>query len=152
MRKFSIALVTGFGLLLCALPQTAHAEDKLQPGQWRSVETVQEMVNPVLSPAVIARRKAKPAEVSYCVRSESIQELIIGKDAGGLCSGEATISGGKISALRSCTSGLGKGIRKITGTYTATKIETDRETQQESPKGEMRSKTHVVSERIGECP
>lgn len=137
--------------MLYALPQTAYADDKLQPGQWRTVETVLEMTNPLLSQEMIAQRKAKPSDVSYCVRSESIQEMIVGKDAGGRCQGDIAIAGGKISASRTCTTGLGKAIRKITGTYIATKVETERETQQDLPGGTMHSRLHVVSERIGEC-
>lgn len=140
--------------VLCAGLVAALAADnsaKIQPGQWRTTETVIEMNNPMMSAELIARRKAKPAVVEYCVRSDDLRELLVGSDRGGLCEGEVKLTGGRIAVNRTCTTGLGKGTRKIEGTYTAVKTETTRETTQQTPQGPAHSKTHAVSERVGEC-
>ena len=149
--RISRALALSLAACTLALPTLSQADDEIQPGQWRTTETVLEMVNPALSAEAIAKRKAKPTSVEYCVHSSSaLQMLGIGKDSS-LCQGPVDIAKGRISVQRTCTTGLGKGTRKIEGTYSRTKMETVRETNQESPKGPMHSKLKVASERIGEC-
>ena len=132
----------------------AAPDAKIQPGQWRSTDTVIELSNSTMSADLIARRKSKPAVLEYCVRSDDIAAMLgVGSDKMGLCSGAINIAGGKISILRNCMTGLGKGTRKIEGTYTMTRVDTLREVTQDMPSGApSHSKTHVVSERIGECP
>ena len=137
--------------LACTLAVPALADDEIQPGQWRTTETVVEMVNPALSAEAIAKRKAAPRSVEYCVRSSSIQELLAVSDKSSLCQGPVDIAKGKISVQRTCTTGLGKGTRKIEGSYSRTKMVTVKESTQESPQGPVRSKMMVMSERIGEC-
>jgi Protein of unknown function (DUF3617) len=143
--------MTSAALLVMSAPATAADTAKIQPGQWRTSDTVIEMTNPALSPEMIAQRKAKPAVVEYCVRSDDLRELLVGKDKLGLCDGSVSFDSGRISIARTCTTGLGKSTRKIEGTYTATKTDTMREAKMDTPNGPMSSKTHVVSERIGEC-
>lgn len=142
-------------LLACALSTLpAHgsaADDAIQPGQWRTTEEVVEMVNPMLPPATIARRKSTPMTVEYCVRSSSVQDLMVGKDKAARCEGAIDIAKGRISVQRVCSTGLGKGTRKIDGTYSPTRIEIVQESDQETPKGRMHSKARVLSERIGDC-
>jgi hypothetical protein len=89
--------------------------------------------------------------VKFCVKSASLREMLVGTDKAGLCSGEVTIAKGKISGSRSCTTGLGKGTRTIEGTYSATSVDTQRETTQDTPKGPAHTKSHIVSTRIGNC-
>ena len=146
------ATTTAIGAEAKSPASSAYASTaKIQPGQWRTLDTMIEMTNPLMSPDLIARRKSKPASVEYCVRSDDLRELILGKDKAGLCDGEMTFSAGRIAGSRTCTSGLGKATRKIEGTYSAVKTDTMRETTQETPKGVAHTKSHVVSERIGEC-
>ena len=148
MRTTKAAVAWGLVLFLALTARPAIAAGaKIQPGQWRTTETVIEMTNPLLPPEVVARRKAKPAVVDYCVRSDSLEELLVGKDARGLCKGEVKIENGRIAVDRTC----GSGSRKIEGTYTAVKIETLRESRMQTPQGELHSKLRVVSERVGEC-
>jgi hypothetical protein len=109
------------------------------------------MVNPMLSPEVIKMRKSNPTTVEYCVRSSSLQALIVGKDAGGTCEGPIDIGKGKISTQRTGSTGLGKSTRKIKGTYTPTRIETTREAAMDTPTGPSHSKVKVLSERLGDC-
>ena len=137
---------------LATLPSRSSAtDDAIQPGQWRTKEEVVEMVNPMLPPETIARRKSTPTTVEYCVRSSSIQELVIGKDKAGLCEGAINIAKGHISVQRVCSTGLGKGTRKIEGTYSPTRMETTRESDQQTPQGQAHSKVRVLSERVGDC-
>jgi hypothetical protein len=109
------------------------------------------MTNPMMSAELLARRKAKPAVVEYCVRDDDLRQLLVGSDKAGLCSGDVKIEGGRIAVSRTCKTGLGKGTRKIEGTYTAVKTDTLREATQDTPQGPAHSKSHVVSERIGDC-
>ena len=148
MRTIPATVAVGLIIGLCSLPRPALAAGaKIQPGQWRTTETVLEMTNPLLPPEVVARRKAKPAVVDFCVRSDSLEELLVGRDAGGLCKGEVKIDNGRIAVDRTC----GSGSRKIEGTYTAVKIETLRESRMDTPRGALHSKLRVMSERVGEC-
>jgi hypothetical protein len=149
--RLSRPIAVAFLACAMALPTLSEADDEIQPGQWRTTEVVVEMVNPMLAPELIAKRKAGPIVVEYCVRSSSVLTLLgIGKDSS-LCQGPVDIARGRIAVQRTCTTGLGKGTRKIEGTYSRTRMETARETNQESPQGALHSKTKVVSERIGEC-
>ncbi len=143
--------MTSLALLVISALAAAADTAKIQPGQWRTSDTVIEMTNPALSPEIIAQRKAKPAVVEYCVRSDDLRDLLVGKDQGGRCEGTISFESGRLSIARTCTTGLGKATRKIEGTYTATKTDTMREAKMDTPNGPMSSKTHVVSERIGEC-
>jgi Protein of unknown function (DUF3617) len=140
-------------LALTVASTFAHAADtaKIQPGEWRTTDTVIEMVNPLLSADMIAQRKAKPAVVEYCVRSDDLRTLLVGKDQAGKCEGSISFADGRVSISRTCTTGLGKATRKIEGTYSATKTDTMRESKMDTANGPMSSKTHVVSERIGGC-
>ena len=150
--KFAIFFsMTSVALLVVSAPAVAADTAKIQPGQWRTSDTVIEMTNPALSPEIIAQRKAKPAVVEYCVKSDDLRNLLVGKDQAGKCEGNISFDGGRVSIARTCITGLGKATRKIEGTYTATKTDTMRETKMDTPNGPMSSKTHVVSERIGEC-
>ncbi len=131
---------------------SSQADDTIQPGQWRTKEEVLEMINPLLDPKMIEKRKSKPMTVEFCVSSNSLQALVIGKeDKLGLCNGPIDIGKGKISIQITCTTGLGKSTQKIDGTYTSTKIERTRESITDSPKGQIHTKTRAVLERIGEC-
>jgi len=143
-------VVAGFAMGSGASAQTPP-DAAIQPGQWQSTETVSVMVNPLMTAGQIANRLAKPAVVKFCVKSASLRDMLVGTDKAGLCSGEVAIAKGKISGSRSCTTGLGKGTRTIEGTYSATKVDTQRETTQETPKGAAHTKSHIVSERIGDC-
>lgn len=148
-RNLTLAVLA---CMFTVLPARSNgADDAIQPGQWRTREEVLEMVNPMLSPELIAKRKSSPTTVEYCVRSSSVQELIVGKDKAGLCEGAINIAKGKISVQRVCSTGLGKGTRRIEGTYSPTRMETTRESVQETPQGPMHSKVRVSSERIGDC-
>src|SRR5689334_14258649 len=109
------------------------------------------MENPLMTAGQVANRLAKPAVVKFCVKSASLREMLVGTDKAGLCSGEVTIAKGKISGSRTCTTGMGKGTRKIEGTYTATTVDTQRETTTDTPKGPAHTKSHIVSTRIGNC-
>lgn len=131
---------------------SSQADDTIQQGQWRTREEVLEMVNPLLSPEIIEKRKSTPMTIEFCVRSNSLQALVIGKeDKLGLCNGPIDIGKGKISIQITCTTGLGKSAQKIDGSYTPTKIERTRESTMDSPKGQIHTKTKAVLERIGEC-
>jgi Protein of unknown function (DUF3617) len=151
----ALKLVSGLlaGCLLAAGAAFAQPQSDatIQTGQWQSTETVSEMVNPLMSPTMVANRLAKPATVKFCVTSPSVRAMLVGADRAGLCSGDVSIANGKISGSRSCTTGLGKGTRRIEGTYSATKVDTMRETNQETPKGAAHTKSHIVSTRIGAC-
>jgi Protein of unknown function (DUF3617) len=148
-RALPYALIT---ISICIpLSVAAKPDGKIQPGQWRTTDTVLEMVNPLMSPDMIAKRKAKPLVVEYCVKSDDLRELMVGQDKVGLCQGDISFSNGRISVARTCTTGLGKATRKIEGTYSAVKTDTMRETTLDTPQGPAHSKSHVVSERIGEC-
>ncbi|MBL8038640.1 MAG: hypothetical protein JNN16_14170 [Nitrospira sp.] len=129
------------------------AEEAIQQGQWRTTEEVLEMVNPLLAPEMIEKRKSTPMTVEFCVRSNSLETLLgVGKDKHGLCEGPINIGMGKISIQRTCTTGLGKSIQKIDGTYTPTRVERIREDTTDTPKGKIHMKTKAVIERIGgEC-
>ncbi|MFO1217229.1 MAG: DUF3617 family protein [Burkholderiaceae bacterium] len=138
------------GIAMALAVGAAHGADgKIQPGQWRTTDTVLEMSNPLLPPEAVARRKAKPVVAEYCVRSDDLLELVVGKDQAGLCEGTVKTSGGRISGTRKCSGG--KTTRTIEGTYSATKIDTQREVQLQTAQGTALTKSHVVSERIGEC-
>lgn len=147
-------LPAGQWLVACASLLAAtlcwSADGKIQPGQWRTTDTVLEMENPALSADVIARRKAKPAVVDYCVRSDDLVALVVGKDAAGVCEGAISTSGGRITGTRKC--GGGKAVRSIDGSYSATRIETVRDVRLETPNGTAHTKSRVVSERLGDCP
>ena len=128
---------------------SAHAAGaKIQPGQWRNTDTVVEMTNPLLPPEMVEKRKSKPLVAEYCVRSDDLVALVVGKDQAGVCEGTINTAGGRISVARKCG---GKATRLISGTYTATKIDTVREISMVTAKGPAHTKSHVVSERIGEC-
>jgi hypothetical protein len=150
-----VARMIGVAALSCvAALQPAWGADssgRIQPGQWRATDTVIEMTNPLMSAELLARRKAKPTVVEYCVRDGDLRHLLVGTDKAGLCSGDVKFDGGRIALTRTCTTGLGKGTRRIEGTYSAIKTDTIREVTQETPQGVAHSKTHVVSERIGDC-
>lgn len=148
-------IATGFligGILTAGMAMAqSHPDATIQPGQWQSTETVSQMVNPLMSSTQIAKRLATPAVVKFCVKSASLRDMLVGSDKAGLCSGEVTIANGKIAGSRSCTTGLGKGTRKIEGTYSATSVDTMRETTQETPNGPAHTKSHIVSTRTGNC-
>jgi hypothetical protein len=128
------------------------ADDTIQQGQWRTKEEVLEMVNPLLAPEMVEKRKSTPMIVEFCVRSNSLESLLgFGRDKHGLCEGPIDIGKGKISTQRTCTTGLGKSIQKIDGTYTTTRIERVREDKTDTPNGLIHMKTKAVIERIGEC-
>lgn len=130
----------------------SQADDTIQPGQWRTKEEVLEMVNPLLDPEMVQKRKATPMTVEFCVRSNSLETLLgVGKDKHGLCEGPIDIGKGRISIQRTCTTGLGKGSQKIDGTYTPTRVERIREDTTDTPKGKAHTKTSAVIERVGEC-
>jgi len=154
MPKRRTATRTIAALALAAAAPLSLAADnaKIQPGQWRSTETVIEMTNPLMSPELVARRKAKPVSVEYCVRSDELRAILVGKDAGGVCAGELSFAGGKVSGTRTCGNGVSKAKRTFEGTWSATKVDTVREAWLETPKGPAHTKVRVVSERIGECP
>jgi hypothetical protein len=139
------------GCLASALFAAQPPDATIQPGRWESTETVAEMVNPLMSDTQVAKRLSTPAVVKFCVTSSSLRDMLVGTDKNGLCTGNVTIANGKISGSRSCTTGLGKGTRTIEGTYSATKVDTMRETNQETPKGPAHTKSHLVSTRIGDC-
>jgi len=54
----------------------AAPDAKIQPGQWRSTDTVIELSNSTMSADLIARRKSKPAVLEYCVRSDDIAAML----------------------------------------------------------------------------
>lgn len=149
-RTAAIAFLIA-GLAAGSAAADPPSDAKIQTGQWQSTETVTEMINPLMSPALVAKRLATPAVVKFCVKSSSLRDMLVGTDKAGLCSGDVTIAGGKISGSRSCTTGLGKGTRTMNGTYTATTVDTMRETTQDTPKGPAHTKSHIVSTRIGDC-
>ena len=124
---------------------------KIQTGQWRTTNQVLEITNPMMSPTLIARRKQNPVIAEYCVRSDDLSALIVGSDKMGLCQGQVSFANGHISGTRTCRTGLGDGTRKFEGSYTATKTDYVTEANQKLPRGAAHSKTHVVSERIGDC-
>ncbi len=142
-------------ILLTATPfpmQHSQADDTIQQGQWRTKEEVLEMVNPLLDPELVEKRKSTPIAVEFCVRSSSLQTLLgIGKEKLGLCNGPIEIGSGKISIQRACTTGLGKSAQKIEGTYTPVRVERIREDVTDTPKGQLHMKTKAMLERIGEC-
>ncbi len=111
--------------VLAPMPAAFAADGKIQPGQWRSTDTVLEMTNPLLSPEAVAKRKSKPLVAEYCVRSDDLVALVVGEDPGGACEGPISKSGGRISVTRKCASL--KSTRKIEGAYSATKIDTVRD-------------------------
>ena len=134
---------------LGASPAANAAPDAtIQTGQWRTTTTTSELTNPMLQPEQIARIKSKPVVVTYCVKSTSLRALIVGSDTHGLCSGDVTFDNGKIAGSRTCTTGLGKGTRSFSGTYTDTKYELDTSTTQAMPQGPASSKKHSLNERI----
>lgn len=139
---------------LASLPASnSLADDTIQQGQWRTREEVLEMVNPLLAPEMVEKRKSTPMTVEFCVRSNSLETLLgVGKDKHGLCEGPIDIGMGKISIQRTCATGLGKSIQKIDGTYTSTRIERIRDDTTDTPKGKIHMKTKAVIEQIGgEC-
>ena len=143
MNRIALAALASF-----LAPAVAVAADgKIQPGQWRITDTVLEMKNPAMSPEMVQRRMAKPLVVESCVRTEDLREYLVGRDQGGLCKGEMSFAGGKISVDRACPNST----RKIQGTYTATRIETTREATVDLPTGKAFTRSKVVNERLGEC-
>ena len=133
--------------LLLAAPAAMAIDGKIQPGQWRTTDTVLEMVNPAMPPEAIARRMAKPVVVEYCVHADNLQEMLVGKDKGGLCNGPISFANGRISVSRTCPNST----RRIEGTYTSVMTDTQREATLQLPSGAAKTRSHVVSERIGEC-
>lgn len=138
-------IVVFFASFAAVSAPISYAEDTIQQGQWRTKEEVLEMVNPLLDPEIVEKRKSTPMTVEFCVRSGSLQTLLgVGNEKLGLCNGPMNIGNGKISIERTCTTGLSKSTQKIEGTYTTTRVETTRESTTDSPKGPVRSKTKAV--------
>jgi Protein of unknown function (DUF3617) len=151
MRKLHYVLIvaTMVGPVLAFAADVPTA--KIQPGQWRSTETVLEFTSTMLDPEMVARRKAKPTVFESCIKSDDLKSRLIGKDKLGLCQGDVTVAGGKIAGSRNCTTGFGKGTRKLVGSYTATRYEYVLESDQATPQGPNHIKSRFVVERTGEC-
>ena len=123
----------------------------IQPGMWRSTETVLEMTSALLSPEQVAARKAKPMVFESCIASDDLRVRLLGSDKLGLCQGRAEVSNGRIDIDRQCRTGLGKTARRLQGTYGPTRYEYVQESELAAPQGTSRTKSRIVVERIGDC-
>lgn len=149
MFKKSVFLlpVAAIALASAADVGTAH----IQPGKWRSTETVLEMTSAMLSPEQVAARKARPVVFESCIASDDLRVRLVGSDKLGLCQGPSDVANGKINIDRQCRTGLGKSARKLQGSYGPTRYEYIQDSDLETPQGASHTKSRIVVERIGDC-
>ncbi|MFO0700319.1 MAG: hypothetical protein U0236_13930 [Nitrospira sp.] len=68
-------LLYGVTLLTAVPVLSSQADDTIQPGQWRTKEEVLEIINPLLPPEMIEKRKSTSMTVEFFVRSSSLESL-----------------------------------------------------------------------------
>ena len=129
----------------------------IEPGEWESKVTVQQMDIPGMPPQFAQRMKQSMAEhrnstSRHCVTKEDVKkpkEDFFG--AGKECRYDYfTMGGGKIDVQMSCNEEGSSQTTKVAGTYTPTTYSIDMSSVG-SGEHQMTMKLHADAQRVGEC-
>jgi hypothetical protein len=134
----------------------------LDPGQWRTVSTLEEMDIPGASAEAQAIMKQMASKTSnttfeYCLTPEEARKpsgkFFAGKDRGNCRYESFDMSGGKMDAVMSCRGEpSGTVTMAMHGTYSPDEYVSHGEMKIEgSPQGAMTMKMRTEAKRIGEC-
>jgi hypothetical protein len=135
------------------------SDTMIQPGEWESKATVQEMVIPGLPPTIAAKVKQNMAEhqnqsSKHCVTPADVKkpkEDFFGGDKS--CRYDHfTMGGGKIDVSMTCNEEGRTQNTKVAGSYTSTSYSIDASSVGNGGgEGGMSMKMHVDAQRVGEC-
>lgn len=134
----------------------------LDPGQWRTVSTLEEMKIPGASAetqAFMKRMSSSTANttVEYCLTPEEARKpsgkFFAGKESGNCRYESFDMSGGKMNAVMRCQGEpSGTVTMTMSGTYSSDSYVSHGEMKVEgSPQGAMSMKMRTEAKRIGEC-
>ena len=131
----------------------------IQPGEWESKLTIQQMDIPGMSPQMAAQTKAQIADRQVatsrqCLTPEQVKQpkadFFTGQDKS--CKYQRfTMGAGKIDIQVACQEGQGAVVTNMKGTYTPTSYSMDMSSSGGGQGRNMAMKMHVDSHRIGEC-
>ena len=135
------------------------SDTMIQPGEWESRSTVQEMNIPGMPPQFADRMKQSMAEhrnqsSKHCIKPEDVKkpkEDFFGADKS--CRYDHfTMGGGKIDVAMTCKEEDSTLNTKVAGTYTSTSYSIDAASNGTGGgQNGMTMKMHVDAQRVGEC-
>jgi hypothetical protein len=132
----------------------------IQPGEWESKLTIQQMAIPGMPPEMAARMKAQVADNQVhtsreCLTPEQVKQpkadFFTGQDKS--CEYQHfTMGGGKIDIQVACKEEDGAAITNMSGAYTPTTYAMDMSSNASNGRQSgMSMKMHVDARRVGEC-
>ena len=139
----------GIALMLLAGPAAAQT---IQPGQWQTTSTVQQMEMPGMPAGLAGLVKRKPTTISNCVTPEQAkagpQEML--KSAPECRFTRFSMAGGKYASEMVCARGGMTTTATSTGTYSATSLDAVSRIVGTGDH-QMKMTVAVSGRRVGEC-
>jgi hypothetical protein len=132
----------------------ATANQRLEPGQWRTTITVVEANFPGMPPEMAANIMGAPTVMEECRTSadaETLTQSWVQDDETGCAPGTFQLNGNQFEGEQTCTEDGATMVMRFSGTITPTRLEGVSELTSDSSMGSMSQRASIVSERIGPC-